>query len=159
MDRAREPSGGAAGTSGLLFTGLVGMVVVWAALAGGASGFDAVLPVGGAAVLLLLGALVAMALGRISPPRVGRSGAVLVVATVALLAWTGVTVAWSIVPDRSWDVFNKGLAYAAFLGLGIMLAGLAGRSAARYGASLLALVTAVVLVWALLAKSFPSLDP
>jgi hypothetical protein len=159
MDRAREPSGGAAGTSGLLFTGLVGMVVVWAALAGGASGFDAVLPVGGAAVLLLLGALVAMALGRISPPRVGRSGAVLVVATVALLAWTGVTVAWSIVPDRSWDVFNKGLAYAAFLGLGIMLAGLVGRSAARYGASLLALVTAVVLVWALLAKAVPSLDP
>lgn len=159
MDRAREPSGGAAGSSGLLFAGLVGMVVLWAALAGDASAFGAVLPVGGAAVVLLLGAVVAMALGHLSPPRVGRSGAVLVAVTVALVAWTGVTVAWSIVPDRSWDVFNKGLAYAAFLGLGIVLAGLAGRSAARCGASLLALVTAVVLVWALLAKAVPSLDP
>ncbi|HET6624217.1 MAG TPA: O-antigen ligase family protein [Gaiellaceae bacterium] len=159
MDRAREPSSGAAGSSGLLFAGLVGMVVLWAALAGDASAFGAVLPVGGAAVVLLLGAVVAMALGRLSSPRVGRSGAVLVAVTVALVAWTGVTVAWSIVPDRSWDVFNKGLAYAAFLGLGIVLAGLAGRSAARCGASLLALVTAVVLVWALLAKAVPSLDP
>lgn len=159
MDRAREPSSGAAGSSGLLFAGLVGMVVLWAALAGDASAFGAVLPVGGAAVVLLLGAVVAMALGHLSPPRVGRSGAVLVAVTVALVAWTGVTVAWSIVPDRSWDVFNKGLAYAAFLGLGIVLAGLAGRSAARCGASLLALVTAVVLVWALLAKAVPSLDP
>jgi hypothetical protein len=135
------------------------MVVLWAAIAGDASGFGAVLPVGGAAVLLLLGAGVAMALGRLAPPRIGRSGAVLVAATVALVAWTGATVAWSIVPDRSWDVFNKGLAYAAFLGLGIVLAAAAGRSAARYGASLLALVTAVVLVWALLAKAVPSLDP
>ena len=159
MDRAPESSRGAPGTGALVFAGLLGMVVLWAAVAGDASGFGAVLPVGGAAVLLLLGAVAAMALGRLAPPRAGRSGAVLVAATVALVAWTGVTVAWSIVPDRSWDVFNKGLAYAAFLGLGIVLAGVAGRAAARYGASLLALVTAVVLVWALLAKAVPSLDP
>ena len=159
MDRAPESSGEASGTGAVVFAGLVGMVVLWAAVAGDASGFGAVLPVGGAAVLLLLGALVAMALGRLAPPGSGRSGGVLVAATVALVAWTGATVVWSIVPDRSWDVFNKGLAYAAFLGLGIVLAGAAGRFAARYGASLLALVTAVVLVWALLAKAVPSLDP
>jgi len=159
MDRAREPSGGAAGTGALVLGGLAGMVVLWAAVAGDASGFGAVLPVGGAAVLLLLGAATAMALGRVPAPRVGRSGTVLVAATVALVAWTGATVAWSIVPDRSWDVFNKGLAYAALLGLGIVLGGAAGRAAARYGASLLALVTAVVLTWALLAKAVPSLDP
>jgi len=158
MDRARESSA-AAGTGALLLGGLVGMVVLWAAVAGDASGFGAVLPVGGAAVLLLLGAAAAMALGRAPAPRVGRSGAVLVAATVALVAWTGATVAWSIVPDRSWDVFDRGLAYAAFLGLGIVLGGAAGRAAARHGASLLALVTAVVLTWALLAKAVPSLDP
>jgi len=158
MDRARESSG-AAGTGALLLGGLVGMVVLWAAVAGDASGFGAVLPVGGAAVLLLLGAAAAMALGRVPAPRVGRSGTLLVAATVALVAWTGATVAWSIVPDRSWDVFDRGLAYAAFLGLGIVLGGAAGRAAARHGASLLALVTAVVLTWALLAKAVPSLDP
>jgi len=158
MDRARESSA-AAGTGALLLGGLVGMVVLWAAVAGDASGFGAVLPVGGAAVLLLLGAAAAMALGRVPAPRVGRSGTLLVAATVALVAWTGATVAWSIVPDRSWDVFDRGLAYAAFLGLGIVLGGAAGRAAARHGASLLALVTAVVLTWALLAKAVPSLDP
>ena len=37
------------------------------------------------------------------------------------------TVWWSIVGDRSWDAFNKSVAYAAFLGLGLVLAA-AGRA-------------------------------
>ena len=44
-------------------------------------------------------------------------------------------------------------------GSGSLLAGPAGRFAARLGASLLALVTGVVLGWALLAKAIPALDP
>src|SRR5439155_1728520 len=83
--------------------------------------------------------------GRAALPRLGRSGAVVVAATVALVAWTGLTVAWSIVPDRSWDAFDKTVAYAAFLGLGVVLGGVAGRAGARLGASLLAVVTALAL--------------
>jgi O-Antigen ligase len=159
MDTAPEPSGRAPGAGGIVFAGLVGMALLWAAVAGDGSGFDATLPVGGAAVVLLLGAFVAIAVGRLAAPRVGRSGLVLVVAVVALVTWTGITVWWSIVPDRSWDVSNRGIAYAAFLGLGVVLAGAVGRVAARVGALLLAVVTGVVVSWALLAKAVPALDP
>jgi hypothetical protein len=159
MEAAPEPAGRSPGAGALVFAGLVGMALLWAAVAGDGSGFDATLPVGGAAVVLLLGALLAMALGRLAAPRVGRSGAILLAAAVALVAWTGVTVWWSIVPDRSWDVSNRGIAFAAFLGLGIVLAGALGRVAARVGALLLAAVTGVVVAWALLAKAVPALDP
>src|SRR5207247_7657966 len=106
----------------------------------------------------LAGVLLAVALGHLAMPRVGRSGAAVVAATVGLVAWTGLTVIWSIVPDRSWDAFNKTVAYAAFLGLGLVLAAVAGRFGARLGASLLALFTAIVLLWGLLSKAMPALD-
>ena len=85
-------------------------------------------------------------------------GGVLLVALVLLVAWTGATTWWSIVPDRSWEAFNKSAAFAVFLGLGIVLAAV-DRVAARLGASVIAVVTASVLAWALVAKSIPALDP
>lgn len=147
------------GTAALVLTGLVGAALGAAVFAGDASDVDGILPVGGAAVVLAAGALVAVALGRLAAPHVGRSGQALVVSMLLLVAWTGATIAWSIVPDRSWDAFNRSVAFAAFLVLGIVLAGAAGRFAARLGASMLAAFTGVVLVWALLAKALPSLDP
>ena len=159
MDAAPEPAARAPGVGPIVFAGLVGMVLLWAAVAGDGSGFGATLPVGGAAVLLLLGAVVAIALGGLAAPRVGRSGLVLALAFVALVAWTAVTVWWSIVPDRSWDVSNRGIAFAAFLGLGIVVAGAVGSVAARIGALLLSVVAGVVVSWALLAKAVPALDP
>ncbi len=159
MDAAPEPAARAPGIGPIVFAGLVGMVLLWAAVAGDGSGFGATLPVGGAAVLLLLAAVVAIALGRLAAPRVGRSGLVLVLAFVALVAWTGLTVWWSIVPDRSWDVANRGIVFAAFLGLGIVVAGAVGSLATRIGALLLTVVAGVVVSWALLAKAVPALDP
>jgi hypothetical protein len=82
-----------------------------------------------------------------------------VCALAGLCAWIGLTITWSIAPDRSWDAFNRSLAFLAFLGLGIVLAGAAGRVAARVGALLLVVVTGAVLTWALVAKAIPSLDP
>jgi hypothetical protein len=159
MDTAPEPSGREPGAGAIVFAGLVGTAVLWAAVAGDGSGFGAVLPVGALASVLLLGALVAAAAGRLALPRVGRAGAALLGSTIALATWTGLTALWSIVPDRSWEVFNRTLVFAAFLGLGMVLAGLADRTAARLGAALLALVVGVVLGWALLAKAIPALDP
>ncbi len=127
--------------------------------AGDASDVGGILPVGGAAVVLLAGVLVAVALGGLPAPRVGRSGGVLVVVTAALAAWTGATMAWSIVPDRSWDSFNRTVAFAAFLGLGIVLATAGGRFATRLAAAMLSLVIGITLVWALIAKAVPELDP
>jgi hypothetical protein len=72
--------------------------------------------------------------------------------------WTGASVVWSIVPDHSWDAFNKSAAFAAFFGLGIVLGGVGGRVAARLSAAVLAAGIALVLLWALLVKAIPALD-
>ena len=159
MDAAPEPSGRTLGVAALLVAMLVGGALVAAAFAGDGSSVNGVLPVGGAAAVMLAGALLAVAFGLAAAPRFGRSGGVLLVALVLLVAWTGATSWWSIVPDRSWEAFNKSAAFAVFLGLGIVLAAVGGRVAARLGASVIAVVTASVLAWALVAKSIPSLDP
>jgi O-antigen ligase len=159
MDEGAEPSVGAPGAASFVLALLIGAVLLGAAFAGDGSDVDGILPVGGAAVVLLAAAFAAIALVPLGFPRVGQSGGLLLLALLLLVVATGASVGWSIVADRSWDAFNKSLAFVAFLGLGIVLAGVAPRVAARVGASLLALVTAVVLVWALVAKSIPSLDP
>jgi hypothetical protein len=159
MNAAPEASGRALGTTASALAALVGAALLAAAFAGDASDVDGILPVGGLAVVLLGGAFVAVALGRLAAPRVGRSGLALVAAMLLLVTWIGVTVAWSIAPDRSWEAFNRSVAFAAFLGLGLVLAAAAGRVAARVGAAMLAVVTGVVLAWALVAKVVPSLDP
>jgi hypothetical protein len=159
METAPEPPTGWPGAAVLACAGLVGAAVLGASFAGDGSGFDGVLRVGGLAVGLLAAYLVAFAFGAFPLPRVGRSGGALLVTTALLVAWTGVTVVWSIVPDRSWDTFNRSVAFAAFLGLGVALAGVGRLAAARLAASLLAIVTGVVLAWALLAKAIPALDP
>jgi hypothetical protein len=142
-----------------VLTGLVGAALAGAMFAGDASDVGGTLPVGGAAIGLLAAALVVVALGRLPAPQLGRSGAALVAAMIALAVWTGATIAWSIVPDRSWDSFNRTVAYAAFLGLGIVLATAGSRFSARLAASMLSLVIAITLMWALLAKAVPALDP
>ena len=159
MDPASEPPVRASGVGAVLFTALVGAALVGAMFAGDGSGAGGTLPVGGAAVVLLGIALVAGAFGWLPVPRIGRSGAVLVWALLLLVVWTGVTVWWSIVGDRSWDTFNKSVAYAAFLGLGVVLASLGRELAARLTASMLSLVVCVTLTWALVAKALPDLDP
>jgi len=151
--------GAAQGAALIATTTLVGAVLLGATFAGDGSGFDGVLPVGGAAVVLLAGLVVAFALGVVPLARLDAPGLALVVALALLVVWTGATVVWSIGPDRSWETFNRELAYLAFLGLGLFLAGVGGVIAARTGASLLAVVVGAVLVWALATKVFPSLDP
>ena len=91
---------------------------------------------------------------RSSPSRSGgfrcrASGAralLLVGAAVALTLWIGVTMGWSIVGDRSWDAFNKAVAYCAFLGLGVVLAAVGRRFGARLAAAMLSLVVGATLV-------------
>ncbi|MFW9792564.1 hypothetical protein, partial [Brucella melitensis] len=83
----------------------IGAVLAGALFAGDGSDVGGTLPVGGAAVAVLAVAFVLVALGRLPVPRVGRSGAALFAALLGLSLWIGVTMAWSIVGDRSWDAF------------------------------------------------------
>jgi tetratricopeptide (TPR) repeat protein len=159
MDSGSEPSVRASGFAAVAFAGLVGAILIGAMFAGDGSDVGGILPVGGAAVIVLAGALVAVALGHVPALRVGRTGALLIGSAVALALWIGVTMAWSIVGDRSWDAFNKAVAYCAFLGLGVVVAAAGRRFGARLAAATLSLVIGATLVWALLAKAVPALDP
>jgi hypothetical protein len=159
MDSAAEPSIRASGVGVLAFVALVGSILLGAMFGGDASDVGGILPVGGAAVLVLAASLLWVALGRIPAPRLGRSGAVLVATATALTLWIGITMWWSIVGDRSWDAFNKAVAYCAFLGLGLMLAAVGRRFGTRLAASMLAVAIGATLVWALVAKAIPALDP
>jgi hypothetical protein len=159
MDPGAEPHARALGPGAIVFAVLVGALLLGAAFRGDASDVGGILPVGGAAVVVFAAALVAVGLAWVPMPRLGRSGAVLVAAAVALTLWIGATMGWSIVGDRSWDAFNKAVAYCAFLGLGIVLAVVGRRYGARLAGVVLSIAIGVTLAWALLTKALPGLDP
>ena len=159
MEAAPEPSERSLFPASWVFLALCGVALLAATFAGDGSDVDGILPVGGAAWLLLAGVLVVGSFGRPVAPRLDGAGVALVAAMSLLVAWIGVTVAWSITPDRSWEAFNRSLAFLGFLGLGIVLAGVLRRVAARAAAGLLAVVLGATLTWALATKVVPSLDP
>lgn len=160
------PAMGAAGNSAvaerpwiraLLLAGGV-LLLAGAVFRGGGSGADSVLPLGVLAVALAAVVVIAGALRLLELPRLDRPGGIAAGAACGLVAFTGVTVTWSIAGDRSWGAFDKGLVYLAFGVVGIALAA-RGTRAARDGALGLAVVLGAALVWALAGKVIPSLYP
>ena len=118
----------ATGWAPLLASAAAGIVLLLAVFTSGGAGDPGLVPIGTVA-LAAVGALVAAILvGRASRPQVGTSGAWLVAAMTLLVAWIGFSMSWSIEADRSWAVFNRGTAYLAVLGLGILLGGLVPRA-------------------------------
>ena len=116
------------------------------------------LPVGGAAVVVLAAALVASRSGWFRSAHRTLGGA-LVGAVVALTLWIGVTMGWSIVGDRSWDAFNKASRTARSSGLGVVLAAVGRGSQLGSRLRCSRIVVGTTLVWALVAKAVPALDP
>lgn len=153
LDRAaRLPRAGA----GLALA--LGALLAGAVFFGGGSGRGSVLWLGGAAGLTLAAGLVVALLGREPAPTLGRSGLVLLGSLGALVLWEGLSVLWSVAPDRSWDFFNKSLAAACFLGLGLA-AGSRGPRALRFAAAGLAVLLGAALAWSLAGKAIPALFP
>ena len=103
----------------------------------------------------LLTVAVAIAAGPVSVP--GRVGAAVLVLLAALAAWVGLTMWWSIAPDRSWAAFDRVLVYGVFAVLGLLAAQVP--RPARTVAYGLAALLGLVLAWALLGKVIPSLFP
>ncbi len=156
---SRRAVAAAAGSSlsGLLL-GATGALLGAAAFLGGASG-DARVPwIGGGAVALAAALLAAFALGIAPLPALERPAALAVASLLALAAWTGVTIVWSVAGDQTWSALNKGIAYAGFLVVGLGFASF-GTSTTRRAAGLLALVLALVLAWAVAGKAVPALAP
>ena len=120
---------------------------------GGGATDDSLATVGGAAILsAALGTALALR-GRLPLPRLDPIGVVVVLAATSLTVWAGVSIAWSIAGDRSWEWLDRGLVYLAFLALG-MLAG-ATADGARRVTMLLAAVIGAALCWALLGVAVP----
>jgi O-antigen ligase len=159
MDPGAEPHVRALGIGAIVVAALAGALLLGATFAGDASYVGGILPVGGAAVVVLAGALVLVGFGRLPAPRAGWSGALLLVAAAALTLWIGATMGWSIVGERSWDAFNKSLAYCAFLGVGLVLGAVGARYGTRLAGWMLAWVLGATLTWALVAKALPAFDP
>jgi hypothetical protein len=129
-------------------------ILFWALFFGGGQSTSRLAWIGGAAVALAALAGAAALAGWIPRPAVGRLGAGFVAAYAALVLWFGISIWWSVTPDRSWDYVNRGVAYLAFLVVGFFLATLGSRRAV---ANALALLFALTIAYALLAKVVPSL--
>lgn len=103
---------------------------------------------------IVVSGLVAIA-SALWAPRSSRSwGAGTVLAALAIVVVTGLSITWSVSPESSWFETNRTFAYVAVLVAGAAGARLApGRWQAPLGGVLLG--TTVVCVWALLTKVFP----
>ena len=108
------------------------------------------------AALFVAGGWSALALaGRARQP---GGGAVLLGVLLATAAWAGLSVAWSVAPDRSWAELDRTLVFAAFLVVGLLL-GARGPSACRWAAAALVAALGAAVVWALAGKAIPALFP
>jgi hypothetical protein len=103
----------------------------------------------------VLAAIAAVAAGPLTVPR--RAGLLCLALLAGLTAWVGLTMWWSIAPDRSWAAFDRILIYAAFALLGLLAASVP--RPARTAAAGLSALLALVLLWALAGKVVPALFP
>src|SRR6188472_612773 len=106
----------------------------------------------GIAALVISALIVAGALVGLPRPELSREAIVALGFLLAFVAWSGISVAWSIEPDRTWAYLNRGLVYFALLAFGLWLG-----PWVRQWAYVLAGVLALPLAWALLGKAIPAL--
>lgn len=155
MGAARRPALRArrVATRGLLFA--ITALLALAVFAGEGSRDDALATVGVAALLVAAVGLAVATRDYVPLRRLDGPGIVVVAGAVALTAWAGASIGWSIAGDRSWDWLARGLVYLAFLTLGLLGGALA--AGARRVAAALAVVVAAALAWALLGVAVPAL--
>jgi O-antigen ligase len=147
----RAGVGAAAGAAPTLVPAALAAALLLGALFAGESFWLAALALAAATLVATLALL-----GRLP---LARGGGAVVGALLAIATWNGVSVAWSIAPDRSWDELNRGLVYTAFAVVGLALGSLYGGRATRVVAALLTGALAVAILWALAGKAIPALFP
>ncbi len=108
------------------------------------------------AVLAVAGGWGALALAGRTPLPGG--GTVLLGLVLAIGAWSGLSVGWSVAPDLSWADVNRTLVLAGFLAVGLLL-GASGRTACRWAAAALVTALGAAVLWALAGKAIPALFP
>jgi tetratricopeptide (TPR) repeat protein len=136
----------------------VGALLAASVLAGGGAEESPLIWIGGGAVLVAAAGLVAVLLGAARRPAVGTAGAAFAALLGGFVLWGGISILWSIAPDRSWDAFNRGAAYFALFGVGVLVAS-HSRRAPSLTAAALAAVFGIAILWALAGKVVPPLGP
>ncbi|HEX2293039.1 MAG TPA: O-antigen ligase family protein, partial [Gaiellaceae bacterium] len=129
-----------------------------AVLFGGGSRYAPLVWIGGAAVAAAAVGVTLVLLGRLPFPRLDGAGVAFVALSGWFVLWNGLSLVWSLQPDRSWEYFNRGVVHFAFLLLGLLVAVVVPRSP-RWVGGVLLVVFSAALAWALLGKAIPSLGP
>jgi len=139
----------------LFLLAAAGALVGVSALFSGGSSNGRLTWIGLAALAIAAGVLTA---AFVSAPRplLAREAVVALALLVAFVCWCGLSVLWSIEPDRSWGYLNRGLVYVALAVIGLALGAYVPR-AEWWWASALAGIVALTLGWALLGKAVPAL--
>ena len=86
-------------------------------------------------------------------PALSREACIALGLLAAFVCWSGLSVLWSMEPDRSWEYLNRGLVYLALAVIGLALGAVPG--AVRLWAYVLSVVVVLALGWALLGKAVP----
>src|SRR5438093_411358 len=144
--------------AGLSLLGAAGVLLTVSSFFGGGSGQQRLFSIAAGAVLVALAAATASLAGFLPTPSPGRLGTLALGLLLAFVAWNGVSIWWSVAPDRSWDYLNRGIAYAALAIIGLYFGALTRRPA-RPAAAGLCLLLGAVFVWALAGKVIPALFP
>ncbi|MDP8911228.1 MAG: O-antigen ligase family protein, partial [Actinomycetota bacterium] len=110
--------------------------------------------IGAAAIVVSATAAVAAFFGGLPRPRLTRAAAAFIALLAAFVYWNGLSVTWSIQPERSWSYLNRGLVYLAFALVGVFVACALARPL-RTVCYILASVFGVLLAWSLAEKAFP----
>ena len=150
----RPEEGTASGALALLAA--AGILLGAAIFFGGGSSDEPLAWIGGAAVVAAAVVAAAVLAGRLPLPELDRPGLLFVGLLFGFVVWNGLSIAWSAAPDRSWDYFNRGLAYLAFVALGLAV-GAAVQRAPRLVALGLAGLIGAACLWALAGKVVPAL--
>jgi len=139
-----------------LLAGAAGALGVAAMLFGDGSSDGPLFWIGSLAIVVAAAAGVSAAVGALALPELTPLALACIGAFAGLVVWQGLSILWSIEPDRTWNYFNRGLAYLAFLLLGLVVGTL--RRAPRYAGGGLAVATAAAIGVALATKVFPGLS-
>ncbi len=144
--------------AGLLYVSAAGALIAVSLFFGGGPGDGRLFWIGVFAEALGFGAVAAGLVGLLPLAVPSRVGLAAIGLLTAFVCWQGVTMIWSIAPDRSWAYLNRGAVYIGFCLLGLVVAANV-RMPARAVAGGLAVLLFGVVGWALLGKVFPSLFP
>jgi hypothetical protein len=134
-----------------------GVLAALALFGGNGSAYAPLAWIGG---LVILAAGVGLGLGfwGIAPlPRLTPAGLAFTALLTALVVWMGLSVLWSVEPDRSWEYVNRGLVYVAFFALGLLVGAL--RVSLRWASLGGGVLSTAVVLWALAGKVIPDLFP